>query len=140
MANSKKDLSLGALLLQIALAAFFIVSGIVTLQGGKGDECVIAIRTVFKNSKDLANLLCMVMGVIEVLCGALLALKLFVPIGANVNSILMLIIMIVWIVAIVLIDVLGKGGLVNGFGGNFISFLKTLSQHLLVLGAIFVVK
>ena len=140
MANSKKDFSLGLLLLQIALAAFFIVSGIVTLQGGKGDECVVAIRTVFKNSKDLANLLCVVMGVIEVLCGALLALKIFVPVATNVNSILMFIILIVWIVAIVLIDVLGKGGLVNGFGGDFIAFLKVLSQHLLVLGAILLVK
>lgn len=140
MANSKKDLSLGLLLLQIALAAFFIVSGVVTLQGGKGDECVVAIREVFKNSRDLANLLCIVMGVIEVLCGALLALKIFVPVGTNVNSILMFIILIVWIVAIVLIDILGKGGLVNGFGGNFIAFLKVLSQHLLVLGAIILIK
>ena len=140
MASSNKEFSIGTLLLRIALAAFFIVSGIVTLQGGKGDECVVAIRTVFKNGKDIANLLCIVMGIVELLSGVLLALRLFVPMDNKISSILMFIIMIVWIVAIVLIDVLGKGGLVNGFGGNLIAFLKTFAQHLLILGAIIVVK
>ena len=45
-------------------------------------------------------------------------------------------VMIVWIVAIVLMDFLAKGGLLNGFNAkNFLEWLYTFAAHLIILGA-----
>ncbi len=134
----EKTFSIGMLVLRIALGAFLIVSGIITLQGGKGDDGVVAINYLFNGN--LAKLLCILLGLVELVAGIIVILKLFVPIGGALNSILMLIIMIVWIAAIILIDVMGKGGIFNGFGRDMIHFLQTLASHLLVLGAIILVQ
>lgn len=138
MAKSKSSLSLGMLVLKIALGAFLIVSGIITLQGGKGDDGVLAINYLFKG--DLANILCVLLGLVELVAGVVVILKFFVPISDKINSVLMLIIMIVWIVAIVLIDIMGKGGVFHGFGSDFMHFLKTFANHMLILGSIILIK
>jgi uncharacterized membrane protein YphA (DoxX/SURF4 family) len=138
MVRSKNVSVLGMIILQIALGAFFLVSGISTLQGGTGDEAASAIRHLVNGN--LSDILCIVFGVIELLAGVILLLKLFAATGTVLDGILMFIIMLVWIVAIVLVDILGRGGLLNGFGGNVLSFFRVFASHLLILGAIFVVK
>ena len=74
MENKKR--TVGTLVLQIALGLLFIVSGIWTLQNGKGDEIASAIHSVF--NKDLAQILCIVFGIIEIVAGVFLLLRLFV--------------------------------------------------------------
>jgi len=134
------NFSLGRLLLQIALGAMFAVAGIWALQGG-GDAGVTAIRQLI-GDKSLESILCIVFGVIELIAGVFLILSIFIGdrFGAF-GRILMIIIMIVWIIAIVLIDFLGSGSLLkHGSNWNFLKWLYDFAYHLIVLGALVVLQ
>jgi len=134
----KTNKSAGTIILQIALGLLFIVSGIWTLQGGKGDEIVSAFYSIFK--KDTAHICCIVFGVIELVAGFFLLLRLFVAMSTNVDTVLIYIIMICWIAAIIIIDFIGKNGLINNMNSGFLSFINRFARHLLILGAIIKVK
>lgn len=136
MENKKR--TIGTLILQIALGLLFIVSGIWTLQNGKGDEIASAIRSIF--SKDVAQVICIVFGIIEIVAGVFLLLRLFVFLNTSLDTLLMIIIMICWIVAIVMIDFVGNDGLFNNFDSGFLGWLNRFARHLLILGAVIKVK
>lgn len=123
--------SLGTLLVQIALGLFFVVTGIWTLQNGNGNEIATAINKLF--SGDTQKMIRMIFGIIEVLAGAFLLLRMFVSFSSSIDSLLMVIVMIAWLVSIVLLDVL------NGFTFS-LAWLHKVAYHLLVLGGIIVVK
>lgn len=149
MATKKK--SLGLLILQIALGCFLLAFGILTLQldkgilgkiqaGVTGNEVAIAVNQILKG--DAANIVTILIGVCEIISGAFLLLALFTSLG-KIASLFDLIVLIAWIVVIVVIDVMGPVGLLNGAFKNmwtFLFFLKTLAMHMLVLGAILAVK
>lgn len=146
-----KSMSLGLVLIQIALGLFFIASGIMTLQldggflgkiqaGLGGNEVATAVHSIVKG--DVANIVIIAIGVCELLAGIFLILRFFTGVG-KLADIVLIVIMIVWIVVIVLTDILGSGGLLKGALRNFgsiITFLKVFSSHLLVLGGILMVK
>ena len=73
------------------------------------------------------------------IAGVFLILELFIgdKIGA-LGKILTLIIIIVWIIAIVLIDFLGNHGLFKQ--NNFLNWLYNFAYHLIVLGALLVLQ
>jgi len=133
-----KNRSAGTIILQIALGLLFIVSGIWTLQGGKGDEIVSAFYSIF--SKDVAHICCVVFGIIELVAGFFLLLRLFVAMNTNLDTVLIYIIMICWIAAIIVIDFIGKNGIVNNMNSGFLSFINRFARHLLILGSIIKVK
>lgn len=134
----RNDKTIGTIILQIALGLLFIVSGIWILQGARGDEIATAIYSIFDN--DVAKVLCIVFGIIEIIAGTFLLLRLFVFLNTNLDALLMIIIMICWIVAIVVIDFVGSDSLFNNFDRGFLPFLNRFAKHLLVLGAIIKVK
>ncbi len=134
----KKSRTVGTILLQIALGLLFIVGGIWTLQGSRSDEISAAFYSIFDN--DLAKIFCIVFGIIEIVAGVFLLLRLFVFLNTNLDSVLMLIIMICWIVAIAIIDFIGSDGLFNNFDNGFLGWVNRFARHLLVLGAILKVK
>lgn len=134
----RNNRSLGTLILQIALGLLFIVSGIWTLQSGNGDEITKAIRSIFNG--DIAKIICIVFGIIEIIAGVFLILRLFVFLNTNLDSLLMIIIMICWIIAIVMIDFLGKDGLMNNLNDGFLGYINRFARHLLILGAVIKVK
>lgn len=134
----KNDKTVGTIILQIALGLLFIVSGIWILQGARGDEIATAIYSIFDN--DVAKVLCIVFGIIEIIAGTFLLLRLFVYLNTNLDALLMVIIMICWIVAIIVIDFVGSNSLFNNFDRGFLPFLNRFAKHLLVLGAIIKVK
>ena len=127
------NFSLGRLLLQIAVGAMLTVAGIWALQGG-GDEGIDAIKYLI-GARDFERILCIVFGIIELIAGVFLILELFIgdKIG-SVGKILTLIIIIVWIIAIVLIDFLGGNGLFKQ--RDFLKWLYNFAYHLIVLGAL----
>ncbi|MDE5898422.1 MAG: hypothetical protein K2H09_04065, partial [Treponemataceae bacterium] len=84
----------------------------------------------------IENIFVIVFGVIELLAGILLIVALFA--GSSLgkfNSLLMIIVMIVWIVAIILIDFLGSGGILKNGAKDFLGWLYGFASHLIVLGA-----
>mgnify|MGYP003523944306 FL=1 len=135
----KSGVTIGRLLLQLALGAMLAVAGIWSFQR-HGDDAVGAIRAVLDGNVE--NDLVVVFGVIELLAGIFLILELFMGDQfGKLDNILMLIVMIVWIVAIVLMDFLAKGGLLNGFNAkNFLEWLYTFAAHLIILGAMITVN
>lgn len=126
--------SIGRMVLQIALGLFFVVGGVWTLQGQGTNEIAKAVHSVFKG--DAASIVSIVFGVIEVIAGAFLILRLFINIASTLDRTLMFIILIAWIVAIALLDVLGGNLLGGGSTAGLMAWLYALSSHLLVLGAI----
>jgi uncharacterized membrane protein YphA (DoxX/SURF4 family) len=134
----QREHSVGYLFLQVALGLFFLVSGIWTLQGSSGNEIAVAIKSVL--SGDSAQISCIVFGIIEVLAGIFLLLRMFVTFSSPIDTILMVIIMIAWIASIILIDFLEKGALPAGNFASILRWLKALAYHLLVLGAVITVR
>ena len=132
--------TIGTLFLQIALGILFIVSGIWTVQGSNGDDVAFAIKSIFNS--DISSIICIVFGVIEIVAGFFLLLRLFVSVADGLDTILMIIILVAWIVMIILIDFAGKNGLFNNLNSvnHFCGFMKRFAMHLLVLGAVIKVR
>ncbi len=136
--SKKSNVQLFWLVLNIAVGAMLAVGGIWALQGS-GDFGAKAIRSIFNG--DVAKILVLVFGVIELLSGIFIILQLFI--GERMGQfgkILKLIIVIVWAVAIVLADFLGNGGLLNGGANNFLSWLYDFAMHLIILCALLVTR
>ena len=134
----KSTVHLFWVVLNLAVGAMLAVGGIWALQGG-GDFGCKAIKSVFNG--DIAKILAIVFGVIELLSGIFIILQLFI--GDRMGSfgaILKLIIVIVWAVAIVLADFLGNGGLLNGGMNHFLSWLYDFALHLIVLCALLITR
>ena len=132
----KSALSLGRLILQLALGVMLAVAGIWAFQNGKGDDAVKALNNVF--SGDAANIISKIFAVIEIVAGVLLVVELFAGDKfGKFDNILGIILIIVWIVAIVLIDFIGKGtGIFNGASSDVLAWLYRLANHLIILGAL----
>lgn len=138
MRTEKSGWTAVLLILQIAVGAMLAVGGIWALQGG-GDFAARAIKGLV--SGNVENILVIVFGVIELLVGVFMILK--IVIGDRFGSfgtVLALIAIVVWIVAIVLSDILGASGILNGGSKNFLEWLYTFAQHLIILGAILAVR
>ena len=154
MTRIKRQRTAGKLILQIALALFFIASGIITLQldsgffgrleaGLRNNEVAYAINSLIRNT-NVADILIIAFGVIEFLVGIFLAIQLFVDVGVRFTQVLMAIIVIVWLLVIILVDIMGRSGIMGGHifddMGSMLSYFKQLSAHLLVLGSVIVVQ
>lgn len=138
MRTEKGGWTAALLILQIAVGAMLAVGGIWALQGG-GDFAARAIKGLV--SGNVGNILVIVFGVIELLVGVFMILK--IVIGDRFGSfgtVLALIAIVVWIVAIVLSDILGASVILNGGSKNFLEWLYTFAQHLIILGAILAVR
>ena len=138
MRTEKSGWTAALLILQIAVGAMLAVGGIWALQGG-GDFAARAIKGLV--SGNAGNILVIVFGVIELLVGVFMILK--IVIGDRFGSfgtVLALIAIIVWIIAIVLSDILGANAILNGGAKNFLEWLYTFAQHLIILGAILAVR
>lgn len=138
MRTEKTGWTAALLILQIAVGAMLAVGGIWALQGG-GDFAARAIKGLV--SGNAGDILVIAFGVIELLVGVFMILK--IVIGDRFGSfgtVLALIAIVVWIVAIVLSDILGANGILNGGSKNFLEWLYTFAQHLIILGAILAVR
>ena len=118
MRTEKSGWTAALLILQLAVGALLAVGGLWALQGG-GDFAARAIKGLV--SGNVENILVIVFGVIELLVGVFMILK--IVIGDRFGSfgtVLALIAIVVWIVAIVLSDILGASGILNGGSKNFL--------------------
>ncbi len=133
------NFSLGRLLLQIAVGAMLAVAGIWALSSSTGgDAGATAIRNLI-GDKSIEKILVIVFGIIELIAGVFLILELFIgdKIG-SVAKVFTLIIIIVWIIAIILIDFLGGNGLFKQ--NDFLKWCYDFAYHLIVLGALLVLQ
>lgn len=136
--SKNSDLRILSIIANVSVSLMLAVGGIWALQGG-GDFGCRAIKSIF--SGDLAKILVLVFGGIELLSGIFILLQLFIGdrIG-TFSKILKLIVVIVWISAIVVSDFFGSKGLFNGGVSNFLSWLYTLATHLIILVALLITR
>lgn len=126
----KSSNSIGAIILQIGLGVMLAIAGIWALQGG-GDSAADSIRHIFDG--DVEKIMVIVFGVIELLAGIFLVLELFIGDKfGSFGNIIELIVIIVWIVAIVLMDFLGGRFLKP----DFLAWLYNLAIHCAILGGL----
>lgn len=147
MGKSIKNVSIGKLILQLAIGALLVVAGIWVFSNTQsgGDEAVKAIRKIFDN-KDFGKMIGIVFGAIELVAGAFLILEPFVGIIRNYTSLVIIAVLAIWIVATILIDFCGtgSGGLLKpsiAIGDiekteDFLKWLYQFAGHLTVIGAL----
>ncbi len=126
----KTSVSIGHFILRTALGLMLAVTGIWTLQGG-GDAAAESLRQIFDG--DVEKVVVIVFGVIELLLGIFLVVEIFIGNRFGVfGRILEIIVIIVWALAIVLMDFWGG----NFLKPNFLNWLYTLSIHCAILGGL----
>ncbi len=127
----KSSMSIGKLILQIGLGVMLAIAGIWALQGG-GDTAAASLKKLF-GSGDAGKILVLVFGIIELLAGIFLVVELFIGDRfGSFGNVLEIIVIIVWIVAIVLMDFLGG----NLLAPDFLSWLYNLAVHCAILGGL----
>ncbi len=130
------------IILQIALAFFLIVAGVLGLMRSNAGELgqVVGLLDGLFKSPTITTAIIITLAVVELIAGVFLIVEFFSG-DIQLANIILIVFMILWIVNIVLIDVLGAAD-----GSHFknvtsvLNYLYQLSRHLMILGAIIVVK
>lgn len=134
--------TVGLIVLQIALAFFLIVAGILGLIRSNAGELGLAVAlldAVFK-SRIITTIIVISLAVAELIAGVFLIVEFFSG-EIRLTNIILIIFMILWIINIVLIDIIGPiNGNVFGSTMSVLNYLSLFSRHLMILGAIIAVK
>jgi hypothetical protein len=128
--------SLGVLLMNIAVAAYLFVTGIIGLSSGKwsiidGGGEIRRTVTELLGRGDLTKILVVVLSVLAIAAGVFILLKLF---GVRIKSLglILIIFAIFWLAYMVLVDVIYP----FKHDVDFLPWLLNLSCHLMVLGGL----
>ncbi len=134
--------SAGITTLQVALAFYLIVAGILGLMRSNAGELgqVIALLNGLFNSSTITTIVIITLAIAELIAGVFLIVEFFSG-EIRLTSVILIIFIVLWIVNIVLIDVLGvvRGNYFRSTG-TVLSYLSQLSGHLMILGALIAVK
>lgn len=131
---------LGALLLRIALAAYFIITGLCMLGVGgsiKSSEAGAAIYEIF--SGDLAKIVAIAVAIVLLIGGVCVAITIFRDLG-NWDNTVMLIITVIWIVIAVVADVFSRSFGVNKLDGNAMFWILNVAKDLLIIGGLLSIR
>jgi hypothetical protein len=138
------SLSLGGLVLNIAVAAYLFATGIIALFGGRKvfgisverDEIRNAVLAVFKNGGTIADILTIVLAILAVAAGIFILLKFF---GIKISSLelILIILTIAWLVVVIFIDIIDpiRKGPDSKY---FLPWLRDFGCHLMALGGLLV--
>jgi uncharacterized membrane protein YphA (DoxX/SURF4 family) len=131
---------LGALLLRIALAAYFIITGLCMLGVGgsiKSSEAGAAIYEIF--SGDLAKILVIVVAILLLIGGVCIAITIFRDLGSWDNTV-MLILTVLWIVIAVVADIFSRSFGVNKLDGDAMFWILNVAKDLLIIGGLLSIR
>ena len=136
--NSNRGL--GALFLRIALAAYFIITGLCMLGVGgsvKASQAGAAIYEIF--SGDLAKIVAIVVAILLLIGGVCIAITIFRDLG-NWDNTAMLILTVLWIVIAVVADVFSRSFGVNKLDGNAMFWILNVAKDLLIIGGLLSIR
>ena len=131
---------LGALFIRIALAAYFIITGLCMLGVGgsiKSSEAGAAIYEIF--SGDLAKIVAIIVAILLLIGGVCIAITIFRDLG-NWDNTAMLILTVLWIVIAVVADVFSRSFGVNKLDGNAMFWILNVAKDLLIIGGLLSIK
>ncbi len=130
--RTRSELSIISVILQLSVGAMLFIGGIWALMNG-GDEAAKAVATILKN-----NIFVVVFGVIELIAGLFLILKVFI--GDRLGSfgtILMIIIAVCWAIGVFCADIIGFS---TGSAASILSSLYRLARDLIILSSILICR
>ena len=131
---------LGALLLRIALAAYFIITGLCMLGVGgsiKSSEAGAAIYEIF--SGDLAKIVAIIVAIVLLIGGVCIAITIFRDLG-NWDNTVMLVLTVIWIVIAVVADVFSRSFGVSKLDGNAMFWILNVAKDLLIIGGLLSIR
>ena len=131
---------LGALFLRIALAAYFIITGLCMLGVGgsiKSSEAGAAIYEIF--SGDLAKIVAIIVAIVLLIGGVCIAITIFRDLG-NWDNTVMLILTVIWIVIAVVADVFSRSFGVGKLDGNAMFWILNVAKDLLIIGGLLSIR
>ena len=131
---------LGALFLRIALACYFIITGLCMLGVGgsiKSSEAGAAIYEIF--SGDLAKIVAIIVAIVLLIGGVCIAITIFRDLGSWDNT-AMLILTVIWIVIAVVADVFSRSFGVNKLDGNAMFWILNVAKDLLIIGGLLSIR
>ena len=131
---------LGALFLRIALAAYFIITGLCMLGVGgsiKSSEAGAAIYEIF--SGDLAKIVAIVVAIVLLIGGVCIAITIFRDLGSWDNTV-MLILTVIWIVIAVVADVFSRSYGVGKLDGDAMFWILNVAKDLLIIGGLLSIR
>ena len=131
---------LGALFIRIALAAYFIITGLCMLGVGcsvKASQAGAAIYEIF--SGDLAKIVAIVVAILLLIGGVCIAITIFRDLG-NWDNTAMLILTVLWIVIAVVADVFSRSFGVNKLDGNAMFWILNVAKDLLIIGGLLSIR
>lgn len=131
---------LGALFLRIALAAYFIITGLCMLGVGgsvKASQAGAAIYEIF--SGDLAKIVAIIVAIVILIGGVCVAITIFRDLG-NWDNTVMLILTVLWIVIAVVADVFSRSFGVNKLDGDAMFWILNVAKDLLIIGGLLSIR
>ncbi len=131
---------LGALFLRIALAAYFIITGLCMLGVGgsvKASQAGAAVYEIFNG--DLAKIIAIIVAIVILIGGICVAITIFRDLG-NWDNTVMLILTVLWIVIAVVADVFSRSFGVNKLDGDAMFWILNVAKDLLIIGGLLSIK
>jgi hypothetical protein len=129
---------LGFFLLNIAVSLYLFVNGILGFTNVNKSEFYTMVRIIFPrgwkiNGWDFDNVLIIVLSVCAIIAGVLLLMAVFKN-DVTVINVILFIFIVLWVAFIVIVDIISP---LSSYKVEPLAFLKQLSAHLMVLGALF---
>ena len=140
MATKTTNRGLGALFIRIALAAYFIITGLCMLGVGgsvKASEAGAAVYEIF--SGDVAKIVAILLAVVILIAGICIAITIFRDLG-NWDNTVMLVLTILWIAIAVVADVFSKSFGVSKLDGNAMFWILNVAKDLLIIGGLLSIR
>ena len=131
---------LGALFIRIALAAYFIITGLCMLGVGgsvKASQAGAAIYEIF--SGDLAKIIGIIIAILFIIGGVCIAITIFRDLG-NWDNTVMIILTVIWVVIAVVADVFSRSFGVNKLDGNAMFWILNVAKDLLIIGGLLSIR
>ena len=137
---TKTTRGLGALLLRIALAAYFVITGLCMLGVGgsiKASEAGAAIYEIF--SGDIAKIVAIVVAIILLLGGICIAITIFRDLG-NWDNTAMIILTVIWVIVAIVADVFSRSYGVSKLDGEAMFWILNVAKDLLIIGGLLSIR
>jgi len=124
---------IGLFLLNIAVSLYLFANGILGFANKEKSDFPTMVRVIFPRGWDFNNVLVIVLSACAIIAGVFLLVAIFRNDVPVVNVILYVFIGL-WVIFIVIVDIISPVSI--GKIGDILDFLRQLSTHCMVLGAI----
>ena len=131
---------IGALFIRIALAAYFIITGLCILDVGSSvmsSQAGAAIYKIF--SGDLAKIVGIIIAILMIIGGVCIAITIFRDLG-NWDNTVMIILAVLWIAIAIIADIFTKKFGVGNLENDAMFWILNVAKDLLIIGGLLSIK